>query len=104
MDEVTATEDPDQPGWWKVTVRGTVTNNTTGDVQIEAVYVHVDGDPPVNVSVDAYAPGLARERVSPWERRVRRALAGGAADKGNGIRELALVRRRVQREVGAARG
>jgi S1-C subfamily serine protease len=66
VDEVTATENPEQPGWWKVSVKGTVTNNTTGGVRIDAIYVHVDGDPPVNVRVAPDETVLAPDQPSSW--------------------------------------
>lgn len=67
VEEVAATEKQDEPGSWLVRVRGTVKNETTSDVRVSAVYVHVDGDPPANVAASARTPVLSENGSSPWD-------------------------------------
>jgi hypothetical protein len=43
---VTATEVPDPPGVWQVTVQGTVKNTTSGAITIRAIDVRIEGEPP----------------------------------------------------------
>lgn len=47
IDEVASTEQPEQPGWWFVTVRGHVVNESSADIWIRRIDVEIDGDPVV---------------------------------------------------------
>lgn len=67
VDEVSSTEKEGEPGTWIVRVRGTVTNEATSDIRIRRVYVHVEGNPPVNLSTGARTPVLSPRASSPWE-------------------------------------
>ena len=66
VDEVTSAEKPEEPGTWIVRVRGTVTNETTADVRVRAIYVHVDGEPPSNLTAPPDTPVLSPRGSSPW--------------------------------------
>ena len=46
VQEVTAAEVPDQPGWWQVTVKGIVVNPSSSDIAILAIDVDIVGEPP----------------------------------------------------------
>jgi trypsin-like peptidase len=67
VDDVSATEKPEEPGTWLVGVRGTVTNEATADVRVKQIYVHVDGDPPANVSAVPQTNVLSPGGSSSWE-------------------------------------
>lgn len=66
VSELTATQKPDDPGWWRVDVRGLVRNDTSSSILIQAVEVRVDGDPPVTGPAGQYSARLPRGQETRW--------------------------------------
>jgi hypothetical protein len=65
VNEVTATEEAENPGWWKVAVRGLVDNYSQGRIVIR-VAVTVDGDPPITGPARGYAGTLEPFQETGW--------------------------------------
>lgn len=66
VSELTATQQPDQPSWWRIDARGYVRNYTSASIEITAVDVTVDGDPPITRPAGQYDGLVARGQWTQW--------------------------------------
>jgi hypothetical protein len=66
IEQVEATQDPNDRDSWLVRVHGSTANNTTSDATLSGIYVRVDGDPPESFRVDR-DDRLAPNQVIFWE-------------------------------------
>jgi hypothetical protein len=67
IDEVTATEKQDDPGWWIVHVKGQVINRTTEEIYIHRIDVAIKGDPGASGSPPPDHSYAQPEGSSRWE-------------------------------------
>jgi hypothetical protein len=66
ISEITATEQPDQPGWWRVRVDGFVTNESSYQLRVGRIDVEIHGDPPVEGVADGGETFLDPGESIPW--------------------------------------
>lgn len=66
IDEVTATEKPEEPGWWAVNVRGSVHNRSTEDVWIRRIDVAIEADPVVEGTATPDRTTVEPDGTAPW--------------------------------------
>ncbi len=66
ISEITATEKPDEPGWWRVRVDGTVTNESSYQLRLGQVDVEVQGEPPVKGGANGGETFLDPDESTPW--------------------------------------
>lgn len=66
VNEVMAAEKTDDPGWWRVEVRGLVDNRSYGRIVVRGIEVTVDGEPPVTGPAGGYAGTLEPFQKTGW--------------------------------------
>ncbi|HYZ92987.1 MAG TPA: serine protease [Actinomycetota bacterium] len=67
VDEYTASEQPDNPGWWSVHIKGVVLNRSTAEIYVHRIDVEIKGDPNVGGSTASTPQNIPVDGSAPWE-------------------------------------
>jgi hypothetical protein len=67
VDEVAATEKPEEPGTWVVRVKGRVTNDGSGEIYIERITVRIEGETPFEGEAEPDRRTLEPQGAAGWE-------------------------------------
>lgn len=67
VDEFTATEQPENPGWWWVHIKGVVINRSSAEIYAHRIDIHITGDPNVQGSTATTPQNIAAGESAPWE-------------------------------------
>ena len=62
----TSSQQPDQPSWWRIDVRGSVRNNSSSRILVESIEVTVAGDPPITRKANRWTSDVVPGAQGEW--------------------------------------